>query len=53
MQSVVTGQAPTTLVERKITSGGKQVKTVDKKHTITETNHIHTSEKKKVASAYV
>ena len=38
MQSVVTGQAPITL-ERKIISGGKQIKTEDNKH-ITETNRI-------------
>ena len=31
MQSVVTGQAPITL-ERKITSGGKQIKTEDNMH---------------------
>ena len=40
MQSVVTGQAPTNL-ERKITSGGKQIKTEDNTwYTITETNRI-------------
>ena len=42
VQSVVTGQAPITL-ERKITSGGKQIKTRKKQkiiQAITETNHI-------------
>ena len=38
MQSVVTGQAPITL-ERKITSGGKQIKSEDN-NTMTETNRI-------------
>ena len=38
VQSVVTGQAPITL-ERKITSGGKQIETQDNTK-ITETNRI-------------
>ena len=38
MHSVVTGQAPLSL-ERKITSGGKQIKT-DDANAITETNRI-------------
>ena len=51
MQSVVTGQAPITL-ERKITSGGKQINTEDDTHN--NWNKSYTSDKnKKVISAYV
>ena len=51
MQSVVTGQAPISL-ERKITSGGKQIKTEDNTHS--NWNKSNTSDKnKKVKSAYV
>ena len=39
VQSVVTGQDPITL-ERKITSGGRQIKHNKTIHTITETNRI-------------
>ena len=38
MQSVVTGQAPITL-ERKITSGGQQIKTEDNTH-INSTRYV-------------
>ena len=44
MQSVVTGQAPITL-ERKITSGGKQLKTKDNTHN--SCNKSYTSDKNK------
>ena len=51
MQSVVTGQALRTL-ERKITSGGKQVKTEDNTHN--NRNKSYPSDKNiKVRSAYV
>ena len=43
MQSVVAGQAPITL-ERKITSGGKQIKTEDNTHN--NGNKSYTSDKK-------
>ena len=46
MQSVVTGQAPITAVERKITSGGKHIKQKII-HTMTETNRMRTSDKNK------
>ena len=44
MQSVVTGQAPITL-ERKITSGEKQIKTEDNSHN--SGNKSYTSDKNK------
>ena len=44
MQSVVTGQAPITL-ERKITSGGKQINTEDNTHN--NWNQSYTSDKNK------
>ena len=51
MQSVVTGQAPITL-ERKITSGGKQVKAEDS-NTITETNRIPQTKIKNTCNTYI
>ena len=50
MQSVVTGQAPITL-ERKVTSGGKQVKTEENTHN--EKIVYLTTKNKKAISAYV
>ena len=52
MQSVVTGQAPITL-ERKITSGGKQIKTEDNTHNNWNKSYTSDKNKKKVRSVYV